>query len=84
MDFEYSGGQLKVQDVGEGSVKIRCAFILFYFILFNHNITKGLHVALICSNYYIYSWQLFFRLYEGRIAQGSLRGTPVVFKVIFL
>ncbi|KAJ6855090.1 hypothetical protein NC651_039920 [Populus alba x Populus x berolinensis] len=43
MDFEYSGGQLKLQDVGEGSVKIR--------------------------------------LYEGRIAQGSLRGTPVVFKV---
>lgn len=79
MDFEYSGGQLKLQDVGEGSVKIKCAFILF-----NHNITKGLHVALICSNYYIYSWQLFFRLYEGRIAQGSLRGTPVVFKVIFL
>ncbi|CAK7333675.1 unnamed protein product [Dovyalis caffra] len=43
VDFEYSGEQLKVQDVGEGSVKIR--------------------------------------LYEGRIAQGSLRGTPVVFKV---
>jgi hypothetical protein len=81
MDFEYSGGQLKVQDVGEGSVKIRCAFILFYLITI---ITKGLRVALICSNYYIYSWQLFFRLYEGRIAQGSLRGTPVVFKVIFL
>ncbi|KAJ6348567.1 hypothetical protein OIU77_006194 [Salix suchowensis] len=43
MDFEYSGGQLKIQDVGEGSVKIR--------------------------------------LYEGRIAQGALRGTPVVLKV---
>ncbi|KAF2306720.1 hypothetical protein GH714_020827 [Hevea brasiliensis] len=47
MDMEFSSlgnmGQLKVQDVGEGGVKIR--------------------------------------LYEGRIAQGSLKGTPVVFKV---
>ncbi|KAJ8761704.1 hypothetical protein K2173_004480 [Erythroxylum novogranatense] len=46
MDFGNFPGDfnnLKVQDVGEGSVKIR--------------------------------------LYEGRIAQGSLRGTPVIFKV---
>ncbi|XP_007029604.2 PREDICTED: uncharacterized protein LOC18599529 isoform X1 [Theobroma cacao] len=45
-DFEYSSGdlgQLRVQDVGEGSVKIR--------------------------------------LYEGRIAKGSFKGTPVIFKV---
>ncbi|KAH7522225.1 hypothetical protein FEM48_Zijuj07G0115800 [Ziziphus jujuba var. spinosa] len=45
-DSEYSSGdvgRLKVQDVGEGSVKIR--------------------------------------LYEGRVSQGPLRGTPVVFKV---
>ncbi|KAK9271958.1 hypothetical protein L1049_002325 [Liquidambar formosana] len=46
MDVEYSSedmGRLRVQDVGEGSVKIR--------------------------------------LYEGRIAQGPLRRTPVIFKV---
>ncbi|KAG8647936.1 hypothetical protein MANES_09G127400v8 [Manihot esculenta] len=47
MDMEFSSpgnmGQLKVQDVGEGGVKIR--------------------------------------LYEGRIALGSLKGTPVMFKV---
>ncbi|XP_012070228.1 uncharacterized protein LOC105632456 isoform X2 [Jatropha curcas] len=47
MDLEYSSavnmGQLKMQDVGEGGVKIR--------------------------------------LYEGRIVQGSLKGTSVVFKV---
>ncbi|KAJ4828111.1 hypothetical protein Tsubulata_007156 [Turnera subulata] len=48
MDFQYSSSpddlrQLKVQDVGEGGVKIR--------------------------------------LYEGRIAQGPLRGTSVMFKV---
>ncbi|KAM2783181.1 hypothetical protein COP1_012693 [Malus domestica] len=45
-DAEYSSGdvgQLRVQDVGEGSVKIR--------------------------------------LYDGRVSQGPLRGTPVVFKV---
>ncbi|GLT95069.1 hypothetical protein SLE2022_127740 [Rubroshorea leprosula] len=43
-DLEFSSpGQLRVQDVGEGSVKIR--------------------------------------LYEGRIAQGLLKGTPVIFKV---
>ncbi|KAK6232548.1 hypothetical protein SCA6_002621 [Theobroma cacao] len=45
-DFEYSSGdlgQLRVQDVGEGSVKIR--------------------------------------LYEGRIAKGPFKGTPVIFKV---
>ncbi|XP_031247311.1 uncharacterized protein LOC116105027 [Pistacia vera] len=45
-DVEYSSGdlgRLRVQDVGEGSVKIR--------------------------------------LYEGRIAQGPRRGTPVIFKV---
>ncbi|XP_010091271.2 uncharacterized protein LOC21393593 isoform X4 [Morus notabilis] len=45
-DGEYSSGdmgQLRVQDVEEGSVKIR--------------------------------------LYEGRVSQGPLRGTPVVFKV---
>ncbi|XP_022746240.1 uncharacterized protein LOC111296291 isoform X2 [Durio zibethinus] len=45
-DLEYSSGdlgQLRVQDVGEGSVKIR--------------------------------------LYEGRIAQGPFKGTPVIFKV---
>lgn len=44
-DAEYSSGdigQLRVQDVEEGSVKIR--------------------------------------LYEGRVSQGPLRGTPVVFK----
>ncbi|KAL7003818.1 hypothetical protein U1Q18_004962 [Sarracenia purpurea var. burkii] len=46
LDIENSSedvGRLRVQDVGEGNVKIR--------------------------------------LYEGRIAQGSLRGTPVIFKV---
>ncbi|XP_058206424.1 uncharacterized protein LOC131319957 isoform X3 [Rhododendron vialii] len=46
LDVEYSSedmGRLRVQDVGEGSVKIR--------------------------------------LYEGRITQGPLRGTPVIFKV---
>lgn len=46
MDMEYSPvdiGRLRVQDVGEGSVKIR--------------------------------------LYEGRIAQGPRRGTPIIFKV---
>ncbi|GMP25266.1 hypothetical protein CsSME_00002216 [Camellia sinensis var. sinensis] len=46
MDIENSAGdvgRLRVQDVGEGNVKIR--------------------------------------LYEGRIAQGPLRGTPVIFKV---
>ncbi|XP_021282358.1 uncharacterized protein LOC110415143 [Herrania umbratica] len=45
-DVEYSSGdlgQLRVQDVGEGSVKIR--------------------------------------LYEGRIAKGPFKGTPVIFKV---
>ncbi|XWS58728.1 hypothetical protein CRYUN_Cryun08bG0059500 [Craigia yunnanensis] len=45
-DLEYSSGdlgKLRVQDVGEGSVKIR--------------------------------------LYEGRIAQGPSKGTPVIFKV---
>ncbi|KAE9464637.1 hypothetical protein C3L33_03471, partial [Rhododendron williamsianum] len=45
LDDEYSSedmGRLRVQDVGEGSVKIR--------------------------------------LYEGRITQGPLRGTPVIFK----
>ncbi|KAK8712164.1 hypothetical protein V6N13_147411 [Hibiscus sabdariffa] len=45
-DLEFSSGdlgQLRVQDVGEGSVKIR--------------------------------------LYEGRIAQGPFKGTPVIFKV---
>ncbi|XP_061993168.1 uncharacterized protein LOC133711023 [Rosa rugosa] len=45
-DNEYSSGdlgQLRVQDVGEGSVKIR--------------------------------------LYDGRVTQGPLKGTPVVFKV---
>ncbi|XP_062150367.1 uncharacterized protein LOC133858932 [Alnus glutinosa] len=45
-DIEYSYGdlsRLRVQDVGEGSVKIR--------------------------------------LYEGRVSQGPLRGTPVIFKV---
>ncbi|KAL7230270.1 hypothetical protein ACSBR2_008719 [Camellia fascicularis] len=46
LDIENSAGdvgRLRVQDVGEGNVKIR--------------------------------------LYEGRIAQGPLRGTPVIFKV---
>lgn len=46
VDAEFSSGdlgQLRVQDVGEGSVKIR--------------------------------------LYDGRVSQGPLRGTPVVFKV---
>lgn len=35
---------------------------------------------LACCLYYM--WQLFCRLYEGRIAQGPSKGTPVVFKVI--
>lgn len=79
MDLESSGdmGRLRVQDVGEGNVKIRCISWIYIYKTILHFFN--------CSSCYWYClWQFICRLYDGRIVQGPLRGTPVIFKVIIL